>query len=242
MGRGKARPPRDLSRTLAIIAAALAVAPAVAGCSVRQEPSSSTQPSSAPDPAESQGDVGSPYGNPDSGHPEDSGRGEDASVSAPVAIDATTSLPPGIGDANADTPVPPAHDDAGTQRDDAESPPIPSDLYDLVIFGAGTGGSGAAIQAARLGLRVALVEETDWVGGQATAAGVTSMDGFAGGNLPLAASIYREWIERITARYASLGKSVGTCYWDSATYCFEPKVGQDSRMFLAHTPPGLQSR
>ena len=37
--------------------------------------------------------------------------------------------------------------------------------YDVVIVGAGTGGFSAAIQAARMGMRVALLEETDWVGG-----------------------------------------------------------------------------
>jgi hypothetical protein len=38
--------------------------------------------------------------------------------------------------------------------------------YDVVIAGAGTGGVSAAIEAARLGSRVALLEESDWVGGQ----------------------------------------------------------------------------
>ena len=48
--------------------------------------------------------------------------------------------------------------------------------YDVVIAGAGMGGVGAAVQAARLGASVLLLEETDWIGGQAMAAGVTSMD------------------------------------------------------------------
>ncbi|HRZ93463.1 MAG TPA: FAD-dependent oxidoreductase, partial [Candidatus Paceibacterota bacterium] len=46
--------------------------------------------------------------------------------------------------------------------------------YDVVIAGAGTGGFGAAVQAARLGAAVLLLEETDWIGGQMTAAAVTS--------------------------------------------------------------------
>ncbi|MCX6892222.1 MAG: FAD-dependent oxidoreductase, partial [Verrucomicrobia bacterium] len=50
------------------------------------------------------------------------------------------------------------------------------DSYDLVIAGAGTGGFGAAVQAARLGATVLLLEETDWIGGQMNAAAVTSMD------------------------------------------------------------------
>jgi hypothetical protein len=40
--------------------------------------------------------------------------------------------------------------------------------YDLVIAGGGLGGVAAALAACRSGLRVALTEETDWVGGQLT--------------------------------------------------------------------------
>jgi hypothetical protein len=40
--------------------------------------------------------------------------------------------------------------------------------FDLVIAGGGLGGIAAALAAARSGLRVALTEETDWVGGQLT--------------------------------------------------------------------------
>lgn len=47
--------------------------------------------------------------------------------------------------------------------------------YDVIVAGAGTGGSAAAIQAARLGARVLLIEESDWIGGQMSAA-VTTMD------------------------------------------------------------------
>jgi len=38
--------------------------------------------------------------------------------------------------------------------------------YDLVVVGAGTGGVAAAVQAGRSGLSVALVEPSDFVGGQ----------------------------------------------------------------------------
>src|SRR5439155_3061465 len=39
---------------------------------------------------------------------------------------------------------------------------------DIVIAGAGCGGCAAALAAARLGCRVILAEETDWIGGQLT--------------------------------------------------------------------------
>lgn len=40
--------------------------------------------------------------------------------------------------------------------------------FDLVVAGGGLGGVAAALAACRSGLRVALTEETDWVGGQLT--------------------------------------------------------------------------
>ena len=44
--------------------------------------------------------------------------------------------------------------------------------FDLVIAGGGIGGVAAALAAARSGLRVAMTEETDWIGGQLTQQGV----------------------------------------------------------------------
>jgi hypothetical protein len=43
---------------------------------------------------------------------------------------------------------------------------------DILIVGAGLGGIAAALAAARLGRRVILTEETDWIGGQLTSQGV----------------------------------------------------------------------
>ncbi|HSH20940.1 MAG TPA: FAD-dependent oxidoreductase, partial [Draconibacterium sp.] len=43
---------------------------------------------------------------------------------------------------------------------------------DIVIAGGSTGGCAAALAAARMGQRVILVEETDWIGGQLTSQGV----------------------------------------------------------------------
>ena len=58
--------------------------------------------------------------------------------------------------------------------------PRASDLlynsYDVIVVGAGTGGVSAAIQAARMGAKVALLEETDWIGGQVTASGLGSTE------------------------------------------------------------------
>ena len=48
--------------------------------------------------------------------------------------------------------------------------------YDIIIAGGGTGGISAAIQATRMGANVLVVEPSTWIGGQATAAGVSTMD------------------------------------------------------------------
>src|SRR5437660_7521016 len=47
---------------------------------------------------------------------------------------------------------------------------------EILIVGGGTGGVAAALAAARNGRRVVLLEETDWLGGQLTAQGVSALD------------------------------------------------------------------
>lgn len=94
--------------------------------------------------------------------------------------------------------------------------------YDVVVVGASSGGVSAAIQAARGGSKVALLEKTDWIGGQMTAAAVSTMDG----NYDFPSGIYSEFIERVRNYYQEKGKSVGTCYWTLDSICFEPSVGQ----------------
>lgn len=95
--------------------------------------------------------------------------------------------------------------------------------YDVVIAGAGTGGCGAAVQAARMGCTVLLLEETDWIGGQMNAAAVTSMD--EGGTLVRKRGLYREWCGLVASHYQPLGINFMTAYWNSHT-CLEPRVGR----------------
>src|SRR5437763_14986687 len=52
----------------------------------------------------------------------------------------------------------------------------PAETCDVLIAGGGTGGVAAALAAARSGRRVVLLEETDWLGGQMTAQGVSALD------------------------------------------------------------------
>jgi hypothetical protein len=104
----------------------------------------------------------------------------------------------------------------------AATAPCAAQTYDIVIAGAGTGGVSAAIVAGRLGARVALLEESDWIGGQMSAAAVSTMD--EGNNLTPPSGIYREFLTRMTAYYLARNKSVGTCYWQDNTHCFEPSA------------------
>ncbi|MBW4444113.1 MAG: FAD-dependent oxidoreductase [Plectolyngbya sp. WJT66-NPBG17] len=48
---------------------------------------------------------------------------------------------------------------------------------DVLVVGGGTGGTAAAIQAARRGVKTILVSEFSWLGGMLTSAGVTAPDG-----------------------------------------------------------------
>lgn len=48
---------------------------------------------------------------------------------------------------------------------------------DILVVGGGTGGTAAAIQAARRGVSTVLVSELPWLGGMLTAAGVAAPDG-----------------------------------------------------------------
>ena len=95
--------------------------------------------------------------------------------------------------------------------------------YDLVIAGAGTGGSAAAIQAARSGLSVALVEESDFIGGQMTGAAVATMDDVG----RTRTGIYLEFIERVRAHYAQYGTATNICLWGGDTIAVEPSVAQN---------------
>ena len=100
----------------------------------------------------------------------------------------------------------------------------PKSSYDIIIAGGGTGGISAAIQAARMGASVLVVESSTWIGGQATAAGVSTMDDMSRQKN----GIYLEFINRIKSYYDSRGKSMGTCYWDSRSLAFEPHIGQEA--------------
>lgn len=92
---------------------------------------------------------------------------------------------------------------------------------DIVIAGGGAGGTAAAIAAGRLGVKTCLIEQTDWLGGMLTAAGVSGVDG----DPAKASGIFREFLERVRGYYEAQGQLAETKKCDVSPFCFEPSVG-----------------
>ncbi len=87
----------------------------------------------------------------------------------------------------------------------------------VLVVGGSTGGTAAGIQAARSGVNTFIVEQTNWLGGMLTAAGVSCTDG----NEALPSGMWQEFRQALKQHYK--GKSLATG-WVSNT-CFEPHVG-----------------
>lgn len=90
-------------------------------------------------------------------------------------------------------------------------PSASADNYDIVIYGGTAGGVTAAIEAARLGKTVALVEPSQHLGGMTTG-GLSATDY---GNKLAIRGLAREFYTR-----------VGQAYNQGTTYYFEPKVAE----------------
>ncbi|HRF19362.1 MAG TPA: FAD-dependent oxidoreductase, partial [Chitinophagaceae bacterium] len=68
---------------------------------------------------------------------------------------------------------------------------------DVLVIGAGVGGTAAAIQSARLGAKTILVEPTTMLGGMLTAAGVSCTDG----NDQLPSGMWEEFRQALYKHY-----------------------------------------
>jgi FAD dependent oxidoreductase len=102
---------------------------------------------------------------------------------------------------------------------------------DIVIIGGGTGGTAAAIQASRMGVKTILIEETNMLGGMLTAAGVSCTDG----NDQFASGLWEEFRQRLYKHYGRNKLNTG---WVSNT-CFEPKVGDSILKAMAAAEKNL---
>lgn len=95
-----------------------------------------------------------------------------------------------------------------------------TEYADVLVIGGGASGISAGIQTARMGVPVIVVEETPWVGGMLTAAGVSCIDG----NYNLRSGLFGEFTDSLAARYG--GYDALKTGWVSNVN-FEPHVGQE---------------
>ncbi|MFM7839811.1 MAG: FAD-dependent oxidoreductase, partial [Chitinophagaceae bacterium] len=102
----------------------------------------------------------------------------------------------------------------------------------VLVIGASTGGTAAAIQCARMGVPTLLVESTPWLGGMLTSAGVSCTDG----NDELWSGLWMEFREELYRHYGTRDLFTG---WVSKT-CFEPKVGDSIFKMMAAREKQLQ--
>jgi len=89
---------------------------------------------------------------------------------------------------------------------------------DVLVVGGTTSGVCAGIQSARIGVKTLIVENTTWLGGMLTAAGVSAFDG----NHQLPAGLFGEFRQKIYDYYG--GSAAVSTGWVSKTL-FEPHVG-----------------
>lgn len=99
---------------------------------------------------------------------------------------------------------------------------------DVLIVGGGASGISAGVQSARMGVSTVIVEQTPWVGGMLTSAGVSCVDG----NYNLRGGIFGEFADSLAARYG--GWEELKTGWVSHIN-FEPHVGQQVLTNIAHS-------
>lgn len=104
---------------------------------------------------------------------------------------------------------------------------------DLLVVGGGTSGVAAGIAASRMGVSTLIAEETVWLGGMLSAAGVSATDG----NHLLPSGLWGEFRNKIYAHYG--GPSKVATGWVSNTH-FEPHVANQVWQELAKAERNLK--
>ena len=72
----------------------------------------------------------------------------------------------------------------------------------ILVVGGGASGVTAGLQASRLGVKTLIIEETDWLGGMLTSAGVSAVDG----NHQLPSGLWGEFRQKINDYYGGRSK------------------------------------
>lgn len=93
---------------------------------------------------------------------------------------------------------------------------------ELLIIGGGASGICAGIQAARMGIKTLVVEESSMAGGMFLAAGVTAFDG---NKYAVGGGLFGEFRKKLEDHYGGPDKTFTG--WISLT-CFEPHVGKQA--------------
>lgn len=103
----------------------------------------------------------------------------------------------------------------------------------LLVIGGGASGTMAGIQAARMGTDVMIIEETTWLGGMLTAAGVSAIDG----NHRMPSGLWGEFRSHLYQYYGG----AAAVYTGWVSNClFEPHVGNDILKKMAAAEPKLK--
>jgi len=105
--------------------------------------------------------------------------------------------------------------------------------YDLIVVGGGASGTAAGISAGRLGTKTLIIEESTWLGGMLTAAGVSAIDG----NDQISGGFYGEFKRGLEEYYG--GPENMATGWVSNTL-FEPKVANELLQRMASETPNLE--
>jgi hypothetical protein len=112
--------------------------------------------------------------------------------------------------------------------------PAQKKIYtDVLVVGGGAGGTTAGIQSARLNVKTIIAEETVWLGGMISSAGVSAFDG----NHNMPSGIWAEFREEIYKVYGGPAK-VATG-WVSNTH-FEPHVADSILKKFVSSLPALK--
>jgi hypothetical protein len=114
-------------------------------------------------------------------------------------------------------------------REDRKGAAVPEYQTQLLVVGGGASGTTAAIQASRMGIKTLIIEETEWLGGMLTSAGVSAIDG----NHQMPSGLWGEFRQKLYDHYGG-PKAVETG-WVSNTL-FEPSVGNKILQELAKNP------
>ena len=102
----------------------------------------------------------------------------------------------------------------------------------ILIIGGGASGVTAGLQASRQGVQTLIIEETDWLGGMLTSAGVSGIDG----NHQLPSGLWGEFRQKLYDYYG--GSNKVETGWVSNTL-FEPFVGNKIFKEMTANNPNL---